>query len=150
MAEFAYNNAKHASTGYTPFELNCGYYPHVSYEEDLDPRSRSKAADKLADDMQKELSAQIWRAKSLSAGPLRLRTWILLLLNLMSQYARLIVLLSLGHKGLHTICYYMLSAQSPFCPKDHGSQFPRSGHHATRKTKGMANLSLPNLVRIRA
>ena len=23
MAEFAYNNAKNASTGYTPFELNC-------------------------------------------------------------------------------------------------------------------------------
>ena len=51
MAEFAYNNAKNASTGYTPFELNCGYYPHVSYEEDLDFRSRSKAADELADDL---------------------------------------------------------------------------------------------------
>ena len=24
MAEFAHNNAKNASTGYTPFELNCG------------------------------------------------------------------------------------------------------------------------------
>ena len=27
MAEFAYNNAKNASTGHTPFELNCGYHP---------------------------------------------------------------------------------------------------------------------------
>ena len=31
MAEFAYNNAKNASTGHTPFELNCGYYFQVSY-----------------------------------------------------------------------------------------------------------------------
>ena len=27
MAEFAYNNAKNASTGHTPFELNCGFHP---------------------------------------------------------------------------------------------------------------------------
>ena len=27
MAEIAYNNAKNASTGFTPFELNCGYHP---------------------------------------------------------------------------------------------------------------------------
>ena len=26
MAEFAYINAKNASTGHTPFELNCGYH----------------------------------------------------------------------------------------------------------------------------
>ena len=39
MAEFAYNNAKNASTGYTPFELNCGYHPCVSFEEDTDPCS---------------------------------------------------------------------------------------------------------------
>ena len=51
MAEFAYNNAKHASTGYTPFELNCGYHPRVSYEEDVDPRSRSKAADELTEEL---------------------------------------------------------------------------------------------------
>ena len=30
MAEFAYNNAKNASTGFTPFELNCGYHSRVS------------------------------------------------------------------------------------------------------------------------
>ena len=47
MAEFAYNNAKNSSTGHTPFELNCGYHPRVSFEEDTDPRSRSKSADKL-------------------------------------------------------------------------------------------------------
>ena len=47
MAEFAYNNAKHASIGYTPFELNYMYHPRVSYEENVDLYSRSKAADEL-------------------------------------------------------------------------------------------------------
>ena len=48
MAEFAYNNAKNTSTGHTVFELNCGYHPRVSYEEDVDPRSQSKSANKLS------------------------------------------------------------------------------------------------------
>ena len=47
MAKFAYNNAKNASTGHTSFKLNCGYYPRVFYKEDLDPRSKSKIAEKL-------------------------------------------------------------------------------------------------------
>ena len=47
MAEFAYNNAKNTSTGHTPFELNCGYHPRMSYKEDVDFRSQSKLADKL-------------------------------------------------------------------------------------------------------
>ena len=47
MAEFAYNNAKNANTGHTPFKLNCGYYSRVSYKEDLDPRSQSKTAKDL-------------------------------------------------------------------------------------------------------
>ena len=47
MAEFAYNNTKNASTGFTSFELNCGYYPRVSYKEDLDPRSKSRTAEEL-------------------------------------------------------------------------------------------------------
>ena len=51
MAEFAYNNAKNASTGYTPFELNCGYHPRVSYEEDLDPRSKSRTAEELSSEL---------------------------------------------------------------------------------------------------
>ena len=48
MAEFAYNNAKNASTGHTPFELNCGYHSRMSYKEDVDPRSQSKSADELS------------------------------------------------------------------------------------------------------
>lgn len=47
MVELAYNNAKNASTGHTPFEFNCGYHPRFSYEEDIDPRSKPKAADEL-------------------------------------------------------------------------------------------------------
>ena len=47
MAEFAYNNAKNASTSHTPFELNCGYHPCVSFEKDTDFCSRSKTADEL-------------------------------------------------------------------------------------------------------
>ena len=52
MAEFAYNNAKNASTGHTPFELNCGYHFRVSYEEDINPRSKSKLADELLAELQ--------------------------------------------------------------------------------------------------
>ena len=48
MAEFAYNNGKNASTGYTLFELNYRYHPYISYKKDLDPRSKSKIAEKLS------------------------------------------------------------------------------------------------------
>ena len=51
MVEFAYNNAMNASTGYKPFELNCDYHPCVSYEENIDPRFKSKSADDLANDL---------------------------------------------------------------------------------------------------
>ena len=37
MAEFVYNNAKNASTSHTPFDLNCGYHPRMSYKEEVDP-----------------------------------------------------------------------------------------------------------------
>ena len=57
MAEFAYNNAKHASTGYTPFKLNCGYHPRFSYEKDVEPRSRSKVADKLTEELRNLMAA---------------------------------------------------------------------------------------------
>ncbi len=48
MAEFAYNNAKNASTGHTPFELTCGYHPKASFEEYVNPCSRSYSANELA------------------------------------------------------------------------------------------------------
>ena len=48
MVEFAYNNAKNASIGHMPFELNCRYHPQVFYKEDLDSRSKLKTAKKLS------------------------------------------------------------------------------------------------------
>ncbi len=56
MAEFAYNNAKNTSTGYTPFELNCGFHPRVSYKENVNPHSKSKAADEIAAELRKLMS----------------------------------------------------------------------------------------------
>ena len=53
MVEFAYNNAKNASTNHTPFKLNYGYYPRVFFEEDIDPRSRSCSTNKLAEKLEK-------------------------------------------------------------------------------------------------
>ena len=52
MTEFAYNNAKNASTGLTLFEFNCRYYPRVSYKEDLNPRSKLKTAKELSSKLQ--------------------------------------------------------------------------------------------------
>ncbi len=49
IAEFAYNNAKNTSISHILFELNCGYHPRVPFKEDIDPRSRSRSANKLAE-----------------------------------------------------------------------------------------------------
>ncbi len=53
MAKFAYNNMKNASIGHTPFKFNYGYYLRASYKEDIDHRSQSKSADKLATELRK-------------------------------------------------------------------------------------------------
>ena len=52
MAEFTYNNAKNASTGYTPFELNCGYHSCVSFEKDTNSHFQSKTANGLLAELQ--------------------------------------------------------------------------------------------------
>ncbi len=49
MTELTYNHTKNASTSYTPFKLNCGYDPRVSFEEDLDTCSISHSANELAE-----------------------------------------------------------------------------------------------------
>lgn len=49
MARFAYNNGKNTSTGHTPFKPNC----RILFEEDVNPRSRSYLARKLADKLKK-------------------------------------------------------------------------------------------------
>ena len=59
MTEFAYNNAKNASTGYTPFGLNYGYHPRMSYKEDVNFQSKSKSADKLSAEL-RELMIVCW------------------------------------------------------------------------------------------
>ena len=51
MAKFAYNNAKNVCTGYTPFELNGDFHPRVSYQEDVNPRSKSKTTDQLGTEL---------------------------------------------------------------------------------------------------
>lgn len=47
MVKFMFNNIKNASTSYTFFELNYGYHPHMSYEEDINSWSKFKTVDKL-------------------------------------------------------------------------------------------------------
>ena len=54
ISEFAYNNAKNVNTNYTLFELNCGYYLYISYKKDINPCSKFKSADNLANKL-KEL-----------------------------------------------------------------------------------------------
>ena len=60
IAEFAYNNAKNASIGHTPFELNCGYYPCVFFKKDTDPCFRSKTAKELSSKL-RELMIVCWK-----------------------------------------------------------------------------------------
>ena len=60
MAKFAYNNTKNASTGHTPFEVNSGYHPRMSYKEDIDSHSKSKSADKLLAEL-RELMIVCWK-----------------------------------------------------------------------------------------
>ena len=59
MAKFAYNNTKNASTGHTSFELNCGYHSRMSYEDKVDPRSKSKSANKVSAEL-RELMIVYW------------------------------------------------------------------------------------------
>ena len=56
MAEFTYNNIKNASIGHTPFKLNCGYNPCISFGQDIDPCSQSKIADELLAKLQKVIT----------------------------------------------------------------------------------------------
>ncbi len=53
MAEFAYNNIKNASTSHISFELNCNYYPKMSFKFEINPRLRSCSANELAKELKK-------------------------------------------------------------------------------------------------
>ena len=54
MAEFAYNNAKNASTGHTPFKLNYDYYFRMFFKKNIDSRSRSNSPNEISAEL-KEL-----------------------------------------------------------------------------------------------
>ena len=56
MAEFAYNNFKNASMGHTSFELNCGYHPHVFFEDKYNACSKSCSAKGLAIELRELLN----------------------------------------------------------------------------------------------
>ena len=47
MAKFEYNNAKIASTGHIPFELNCGYHLCISFKKETNLCFWLKTAEKL-------------------------------------------------------------------------------------------------------
>ncbi len=51
MAEFAYNNTKNTNTSHTPFELNFGYHPKIFFVDDINPRSKSRFANKLVEEL---------------------------------------------------------------------------------------------------
>ncbi len=51
MMEFAYNNIKNTNIDHTPFKLIYGYHSRVSFKEDVNPRSRSCSANKLAEEL---------------------------------------------------------------------------------------------------
>ena len=51
MAKFAYNNAKNASTSFTPFELNCEYHPWAFYKKDLNLRSKLRTVEDLSSEL---------------------------------------------------------------------------------------------------
>lgn len=49
MAKSGDNNAKNASTGHILFEFYDNFYLRVLFKEDVNPRSKSQLAKKLAD-----------------------------------------------------------------------------------------------------
>ncbi len=68
MAEFAQNNTKNASTGHISFKLNCGYHSRVYFEEDVDPRLRSRSANKLVEELRELI--EVWYQNLLYAQEL--------------------------------------------------------------------------------
>lgn len=53
MAEVAYNNTQNVNTGFTLFELNCGYHSSILYKKDIDLYFKLKSANKLLTKLQK-------------------------------------------------------------------------------------------------
>lgn len=53
IAKFAYINAKIASTGHIPIQLNCFFYFQAFYKKDINLWSKSKVINKLAGELKK-------------------------------------------------------------------------------------------------
>ena len=51
MTEFAYNNAKNASSSHIDFKLNCGFHLSISCKENVDLHSLSKLVNNLANEL---------------------------------------------------------------------------------------------------
>lgn len=52
IAKFLYNNAQNISIDHTPFEFNYDYHFYISFEEDINLRSKLKLVDKLIIELQ--------------------------------------------------------------------------------------------------
>lgn len=59
MAEFAYNNAKNASTNHMPYKFNYGYHLRIFYKKDFNLCSKSKVGNELAGKL-KNLMTLYW------------------------------------------------------------------------------------------
>ena len=67
---FAYNNSWQASTFMGSFERLLGYYPRMFYEDNCDPRSKSRTEDENAAtlrDLMKKLKVNLTESKKLQA-----------------------------------------------------------------------------------
>ena len=56
MVEFIYNNANNANSSHIPFKANCGYHPHVLFENDADLHSKSQSAEELVKELRDLMS----------------------------------------------------------------------------------------------
>ena len=70
LAEFAYNNAPHATTGVSPFFANKGYHPNISVHPERDLAStRAKNFVTDLDELHQELRTRIAEAQQRYQGP---------------------------------------------------------------------------------
>lgn len=51
IAKFVYNNIKNINTSFTLFKLNCDYYSHIFYQDNINPYSNSYLTNKLANEL---------------------------------------------------------------------------------------------------
>src|SRR5436309_2045740 len=62
MAEFAHNNAKASATGMSPFFLNKGFHPRMSFDVDLQMNESQTARERLQRARAKDISEHMQKA----------------------------------------------------------------------------------------